>query len=65
MNNSKKYNPAQKRLGALNINDDILKDEYNELIEKYEKLAVAFDKLKKEHEALKREHNRLQGRINH
>jgi hypothetical protein len=51
---NKKYSPAQQRLGALDVNDDILKYEYEKLIEENKKIVVENTLRKKEIESLKK-----------
>ena len=54
-----KYSYAQKRLGALNVNNDILQDEFNKLIKDNGELLEKYNSIKQEHEKLKAKYKLL------
>jgi len=56
----KKYSNAQKRLGALEVNDDMLKDEHAALTKKVKELLAELKEVKKDRESLRVRNNRLE-----
>jgi len=52
---SKQNNPVLKRLGALDVNDDILQEKYDILLEEYNKIDLKFKVIEVKHRGQLRE----------